>query len=101
MSARIHGSHGSQGRPVGSTNAPKLLDSETRWQEKANCLGLDTDLFFPERGQLTLGARKVCDNCEVRTQCLEFAIAHGERWGTWGGLSETQRREFKRGRLSA
>ena len=28
-------------------------DGERRWQEEANCLGVDPDLFFPERGAST------------------------------------------------
>lgn len=82
---------------MGSVNTI-LYEQDLRWQEKANCLGLDTDLFYPDRGVLTLGARKVCENCEVRTACLEYALTHGERYGTWGGLSETERREVKRER---
>jgi WhiB family redox-sensing transcriptional regulator len=69
-----------------------------RWQEEANCLGVDPDLFFPERGASTREAKAVCRGCEVRVDCLEYALAHGEKFGIWGGLSERERRRVRRQR---
>jgi WhiB family transcriptional regulator, redox-sensing transcriptional regulator len=69
-----------------------------RWQEQANCLGVDPDLFFPERGASTREAKGVCRGCEVRTECLEYALDHGEKFGIWGGLSERERRRVRRQR---
>ena len=71
---------------------------ERRWQEEANCLGVDPDLFFPERGASTREAKAVCRSCEVRSECLEYALAHGEKFGIWGGLSERERRRVRRQR---
>src|SRR4029078_3627911 len=73
-------------------------DGERRWQEEANCLGGDPDLFFPERGASPRGAESVCRSCEVRVDCLEYALAHGEKFGIWGGLSERERRRVRRQR---
>ena len=50
-------------------------DPSGRWQERANCLGVDPDLFFPERGASTREAKGVCKGCEVRLECLEYALA--------------------------
>src|ERR1700709_2131135 len=50
-------------------------DGERRWQEEANCLGVDPDLFFPERGASTREAKAVCRSCEVRVACLAGARA--------------------------
>ncbi|GIS33880.1 MAG: hypothetical protein Ct9H90mP5_03290 [Acidimicrobiaceae bacterium] len=36
------------------------------WQDFANCLGVDPDLFFPERGASTREAKEVCRGCVVR-----------------------------------
>jgi WhiB family redox-sensing transcriptional regulator len=74
------------------------VDGERRWQEEANCLGVDPDLFFPERGASTREAKAVCRSCEVRGECLEYALAHGEKFGIWGGLSERERRRVRRQR---
>ena len=71
------------------------------WQDFANCLGVDPDLFFPERGASTREAKEVCRGCVVREECLEYALANGEKFGIWGGLSERERRRIRRQRSSA
>lgn len=71
------------------------------WQLLANCLGVDPDLFFPERGASTKEAKAVCQGCVVREECLEYALANGEKFGIWGGLSERERRRIRRQRALA
>jgi WhiB family transcriptional regulator, redox-sensing transcriptional regulator len=78
--------------------AQRFTTDGRRWQEQANCLGVDPDLFFPERGASTREAKAVCRGCEVRGECLEYALAHGEKFGIWGGLSERERRRVRRQR---
>ncbi len=68
------------------------------WKSKANCMGVDPDLFFPERGMSTREAKEVCRGCIVREDCLEYALANGEKFGIWGGLSERERRRIRRAR---
>jgi WhiB family redox-sensing transcriptional regulator len=34
--------------------------------------------------------------CEMRTACLEYALANDERFGVWGGLSEKERLSLRR-----
>jgi len=75
--------------------------ADRRWQERANCLGVDPDLFFPERGASTKEAKQVCGGCEVRAECLEYALRHGEKFGIWGGMSERERRRIRRQRALA
>ncbi len=74
---------------------------ELTWQRFANCLGVDPDLFFPERGASTREAKEVCRACVVRADCLEYAIVNGEKFGIWGGLSERERRRIRRARALA
>lgn len=69
------------------------------WHDQANCLGVDPDLFFPERGASTREAKEVCRGCVVRVDCLEFALQNGEKFGIWGGLSERERRRIRRQRV--
>ena len=71
------------------------------WQDEANCLGVDPDLFFPERGASTREAKEVCKGCVVRAECLEYALANGEKFGIWGGMSERERRRIRRQRAMA
>ena len=84
---------------VASVHASQVGDK--RWQERANCLGVDPDLFFPERGASTREAKSVCGSCEVRLDCLEYALVNGEKFGIWGGLSERERRRLRRQRALA
>ena len=79
-----------------------LENAEDRsWQDRANCLGVDPDLFFPERGASTKEAKEVCRGCVVREDCLEYALANGEKFGIWGGMSERERRRIRRRRAMA
>src|SRR6476660_3625719 len=84
---------------VASVHASQIGDK--RWQERANCLGVDPDLFFPERGASTREAKEVCRGCVVREDCLEYALVHGEKFGIWGGMSERERRRIRRARATA
>jgi len=71
------------------------------WQTRANCMGVDPDLFFPERGASTREAKEVCRGCVVRESCLDYAISNGEKFGIWGGMSERERRRVRRARVLA
>ncbi|CCH78260.1 putative WhiB-family transcriptional regulator,WhiB protein [Nostocoides japonicum T1-X7] len=66
------------------------------WQERSLCAQTDPEAFFPEKGGSTREAKKVCVGCEVRAECLEYALANDERFGIWGGLSERERRKLKK-----
>jgi WhiB family redox-sensing transcriptional regulator len=70
-------------------------DAES-WQEQALCAETDPEAFFPEKGGSTREAKKICTGCEVKAQCLEYALANDERFGIWGGLSERERRRLRR-----
>ena len=61
---------------------------------------VDPDLFFPERGASTREAKEVCRACVVRQECLEYALANGEKFGIWGGMSERERRRVRRQRAT-
>lgn len=69
------------------------------WAQRANCMGVDPELFFPQRGSSTREAKQVCRGCVVQEDCLEYAIANGEKFGIWGGLSERERRRVRRARV--
>jgi WhiB family redox-sensing transcriptional regulator len=75
---------------------PMTETEEMGWQEKALCAETDPEAFFPEKGGSTREAKRVCLSCEVRVECLEYALEHDERFGIWGGLSERERRRLKR-----
>jgi WhiB family transcriptional regulator, redox-sensing transcriptional regulator len=74
---------------------PEDVDDQG-WQDRALCAQTDPEAFFPEKGGSTREAKRVCRSCEVRVECLEYALQNDERFGIWGGLSERERRRIKR-----
>ena len=96
----------SAGRTVinATSDRPKLnpdTGDPPHWKESANCLGVDPDLFFPERGASTREAKEICKGCVSRPNCLEYALDNGEKFGIWGGMSERERRRLRRQRALA
>ena len=66
------------------------------WSTRAACLDYPPDVFFPDKpgpGN-TAEARQVCGGCPVQVECLADALARGENYGVWGGLTEDQRKEL-------
>lgn len=70
------------------------------WQMWAACRGMDSAVFFHpdgERGPSRAGrearAKRICEGCPVRRQCLGHALAVREPYGVWGGLSAAERAE--------
>jgi len=66
------------------------------WQGRALCAQTDPEAFFPEKGGSTREAKRVCAKCDVRQECLDYALDHDERFGIWGGMSERDRRRLRR-----
>lgn len=80
----------------------------TAWLKLAKCQGLPSNLFYADHqhnGQVS-EAKSVClgthpdhpGRCPVLDQCLDHALANGEKWGVWGGCSERERRKLRRER---
>lgn len=71
------------------------------WQHDAACRG-ERAAFYPplqgesksERTARERVAKAICDGCPVRSQCLDHAIRHDERYGIWGGLTDAERRHL-------
>jgi WhiB family redox-sensing transcriptional regulator len=79
------------------TDVEQSTIEDEEWQERALCAQTDPEAFFPEKGGSTREAKRICQGCEVKDECLESALANDERFGIWGGLSERERRRLKRG----
>ncbi|SSC24667.1 Transcription factor WhiB [Klenkia terrae] len=73
-----------------------LEEDDQGWQERALCAETDPEAFFPEKGGSTREAKKICTGCDVKMECLEYALGNDERFGIWGGLSERERRRLRR-----
>lgn len=65
-----------------------------KWQADAACRAIPVELFFPALEDAADEAKEICDACHVREPCLEFALAAGERFGVWGGLTPQERRSL-------
>jgi WhiB family transcriptional regulator, redox-sensing transcriptional regulator len=74
------------------------LEEERRdWWQLAACRETDPELFFPVTargpgaGEIAR-AKAVCATCQVRRQCLQYALATHQVDGVWGGTTEDERR---------
>ncbi|WP_084486048.1 WhiB family transcriptional regulator [Humibacter albus] len=84
------------GVPGVSSRGEEDEENPLAWQSDALCAQTDPEAFFPEKGGSTRDAKKICESCEVRAQCLEYALQNDERFGIWGGLSERERRKLRK-----
>jgi WhiB family redox-sensing transcriptional regulator len=72
-----------------------------RWRDQAACLDEDPEVFFPVGTtgpaiEQTARAKAVCAGCEVRHECLAWALDMGQAHGVWGGTDENERRMMRR-----
>ena len=79
-------------------SAPDFLNiiAPPAWTTDALCAQVDPDLFYPETGAPNRDAKQVCAGCNVRAECLAYALANRERFGVWGGTTERERRRLRR-----
>jgi len=73
-----------------------ITATDIAWQEQALCAQTGADFFFPEPGSSVREAKSICGLCEIRSECLEYALLNDERFGVWGGLSEKERMHLRR-----
>ncbi|WP_200936693.1 WhiB family transcriptional regulator [Frigoribacterium sp. Leaf186] len=87
---------GVPGSPASRTTTTTDDENQLAWQVDSLCAQTDPEAFFPEKGGSTRDAKKICASCDVRAQCLEYALQNDERFGIWGGLSERERRKLRK-----
>lgn len=83
--------HMREGSPEGN---PRLTDTE--WMRDAKCRDMPPNFFFPNDGVGVEAAKKICAECVVREECLDYALANKIEHGVWGGTSERERRRMSR-----
>jgi WhiB family redox-sensing transcriptional regulator len=79
-------------------SAPSAPPDDATWMLRAKCRGMNPSNFFPTDGAGFEAARKVCLECPVRAECLEYALVNRIDQGAWGGTSERERRRILRRR---
>ena len=82
-----------------------LAAAEETWRDHALCRDTDPELFFPVGTTGTAltsidHAKRVCNECTVAGDCLDFALETNQDSGIWGGLSEEERRVIRRQRAA-
>jgi len=71
------------------------------WDARAACRDVDGELFFAETKTdadkgVTDDAKTVCQRCEVRGHCLQYALVTRQEFGIWGGMTSDERRGLMR-----
>lgn len=74
-------------------------DVRSDWWSLAACQSADPEIFFPisSRGSglhQVAQAKAVCERCQVRPECLSYAMASHQAHGVWGGTSEEERQHL-------
>lgn len=82
--------------PLQDGDVEDPMGSDRQWQQRALCAQTDPESFFPDKGGSTRPAKRICGLCDVKAECLQYALVHDEGFGIWGGLSERERRILKR-----
>jgi WhiB family transcriptional regulator, redox-sensing transcriptional regulator len=81
---------------------------DTDWREQAACLPYPAILFFgvddaeapADKQSREDEAKSICALCDVRQECLNYALTTREPYGIWGGLTEVERKALLHGRAS-
>jgi WhiB family redox-sensing transcriptional regulator len=68
------------------------------WMEHAKCRGMSPEFFHPTRGQAVDHIKAICKDCPVIDPCRKMALEDHTLRGVWGGMSETQRRDYRQRR---
>jgi hypothetical protein len=65
------------------------------WRLDALCAQVSMAEFHADKGEGGMEAinfaKKICGLCDVKSECLQFAIQVGDSFGIWGGLPPRER----------
>lgn len=70
--------------------------AEQDWRAMGSCSKTDPDLWFAVGAMEHKQAKRICRECPVQSQCLAYAMDEPVDHGIWGGLTERERRRFRR-----
>lgn len=84
-------------KKVGDITYFRLEYSPSKF-EQASCIGIDTEMFYPENNAIELESlqiiKRICNDCPIKDMCLEWALCH-EREGIWAGTRMHDRRVLR------
>jgi WhiB family redox-sensing transcriptional regulator len=73
-----------------------LIREDQNWRAHALCAKVDPELFFAAGALEHKVAKRICRTCPVQKECLVFAMDTPMDHGIWGGLTERERRSYRR-----
>lgn len=80
--------------------------SDHGWQDRGACHGMGHLLFYGPEGEHQAErevreekAKAVCARCEVRPECLEYALERDDKCGIWAGEGADDRKNLRRRRM--
>lgn len=62
------------------------------FQDNANCLSADPEIFFSAKIKNRELALSFCNSCLVKSECLDFALKNESIDGIYGGMTGDQRK---------
>lgn len=62
--------------------------------DKIACRDVDTNLFFSELKSKVEKAKAICNSCDVREKCLQFALDDEIEFGIFGGATPQERKQL-------
>ena len=76
-------------------NGRMVMIASDDFLSSALCREHDLSVFFPSSGSSANKAKKICAECSVKIECLEYALKNNIQYGMWGGVSERGRKRMK------
>lgn len=78
------------------------MPEDITWRTRGSCVkpGINVDNFWADptsNPRAVTIAKRICETCPAQVDCLDYALATGERHGVWGGVDELERRRVARG----
>jgi len=65
------------------------------WKDRAECKGVDTNVFFSGAASTAQAVERYCSKCLVSDQCLAEGMASSRVFGIWGGTTQSDRTRMR------
>ena len=101
----LAGVHVVETRLTDLSYAPEIAEVMLRRQQASAVVAARQRIVEGAVGMVRLAvdqiesAKRVCGQCQVAGDCLDFALATNQESGVWGGLTEEERRRRRKGEL--
>lgn len=76
---------------------PYVESLTSQWMQEGSCRNTTIFIVLADTKSEKEQSKKVCRDCTVKSECLDYALANNEQ-GIWGGTTDKDRRNIKRQR---